>query len=60
MKLETNDTHSKLRRTYMRLAQLMDAPSSNGTLEIGWMDCVCSARRACYVFINAYISTRHA
>ncbi len=37
---ETNDTHSKLRRTYMRLAQLMDAPSSNGTLQIGWMDCV--------------------
>jgi len=36
---ETDDTHSRLRSTYITLAQMLDAPQSNGSLRIGWMDC---------------------
>lgn len=34
------DTHAKLRGKFISLAQFLDAPGSNGTLKVGWMDCV--------------------
>ena len=37
---ETDDTHSKLRPTYLKLAQVLDPLGSNGSLAVGWMDCV--------------------
>lgn len=41
--LETEDTHSRMRPKYVRLAQFLDAPGSNGSLIVGWMDCVFNA-----------------
>ena len=38
--VETADTHSKLRSKYVRLAEFLDATNSNGSLVVGWMDCV--------------------
>jgi hypothetical protein len=29
-----------LRPKFIKLAQLLDAPSSNGSLIVGWMDCI--------------------
>ena len=37
------DTHARLRPKYIRLAEFLDAPSSNGSLVVGWMDCVFNA-----------------
>ena len=37
---ETDDTHARLRPKFIKLAQILDAPSSDGALAIGWMDCV--------------------
>lgn len=37
---EVTDTHAKLRGKFVRLAQFLDAPGSNGSLAVGWMDCV--------------------
>ena len=38
--VEVDDTHARLRAKYIRLAEFLDSPSSNGTLQVGWMDCV--------------------
>lgn len=37
---EVDDTHARLRSKFIRLAEFLDAPSSNGSLAVGWMDCV--------------------
>mmetsp|Transcript_35342 Transcript_35342/g.80175 ORF Transcript_35342/g.80175 Transcript_35342/m.80175 type:complete len:100 (+) Transcript_35342:1005-1304(+) len=37
---EVDDTHARLRPKFIKLAQLLDAPSSNGSLIVGWMDCI--------------------
>ena len=38
-----NDTHARLRAKFVRLAEFLDAPSSNGSLVVGWMDCLWNA-----------------
>ena len=38
--VEVDDTHARLRAKYIRLAEFLDAPGSNGSLVVGWMDCV--------------------
>ena len=37
---EVMDTHARLRSKFIRLAEFLDAPGSNGSLAVGWMDCV--------------------
>jgi len=37
---EVDDTHARLRAKFIRLAEFLDAPGSNGSLAVGWMDCV--------------------
>ena len=34
----TSPTNSQ-KAKYMKMAELLDAPGSNGSLAIGWMDC---------------------
>eukprot|EP00966_Prymnesium_polylepis_P239071 5529381-Prymnesium_polylepis.1 len=34
---EVDDTHARLRPKYVKLAQILDAPASNGSLVVGWM-----------------------
>lgn len=34
------DTHALVRPKFIRLAEFLDAPRSNGSLVVGWMDCV--------------------
>lgn len=34
----TDDTHARMRAKFIKLAQFLDAPSSNGSLAVGWMD----------------------
>lgn len=36
----TDDTHARLRAKFIRLAEFLDAPGSNGSLAVGWMDCI--------------------
>ena len=38
--LQTADTHARLRSRFMKLAEFLDAPASNGSLAVGWMDCL--------------------
>jgi hypothetical protein len=37
---EVDDTHARFRAKFIRLAEFLDAPGSNGSLAVGWMDCV--------------------
>ena len=37
--VETDDTHARLRAKFVRLAEFLDAPGSNASLVVGWMDC---------------------
>ena len=37
---EVDDTHARMRAKFIRLAEFLDAPGSNGSLIVGWMDCV--------------------
>lgn len=38
--IEVDDTHARMRSKYIRLAEFLDAKGSNGSLAVGWMDCV--------------------
>lgn len=38
--VDTDDTHARMRAKWIRLAEFLDAPGSNGSLAVGWMDCV--------------------
>ena len=37
---QIDDTHARLRPKYVRLAQFLDAPASNASLVVAWMDCI--------------------
>ena len=37
---EVDDTHARMRAKFIRLAEFLDAPAANGSLGVGWMDCV--------------------
>ena len=36
---DVDDTHARMRAKFIRLAEFLDAPGSNGSLAVGWMDC---------------------